>query len=163
MVLCTKLLARPVDLERRVSDPIFTGTTMAQSKSPDTEQLMNDYFAVRAGDRSKLDVLSASFTFHTPTEEIHGPDGLISLQEEMDAAFPDGDLTVDELVVGDDVAFWEWTLSGTHQGPWQDIPATGNRIEIHGLSKTVIDEGKIQENWAYFDTASLNAQLEGDQ
>ena len=134
---------------------------MTQTKAQETERLMDDYFAVRAGDGSKIDTFSESFTFVTPTVEIRGPEELLSWQEEFEAAFPDGDLSVDEIVIGESVAFWEWTLTGTHEGPWQDIPATGNRIELHGISKTVIDDGKIQENQAYFDTASLDAQFEG--
>lgn len=134
---------------------------MTQSKAQETERLMDDYFAVRAGDRSKIDSFSESFTFVTPTVEIHGPQELLSWQEEFEAAFPDGELSVDEMVAGESVAFWEWTLTGTHEGQWQDIPATGNRIELHGISKTVIDDGKIQGNWAYFDTTSLDEQFEG--
>ena len=132
---------------------------MPAATKPDAEQLMNDYFAVRRGDLSKLDVIAESFTFHQATDEIHGPDGLVAMQEEIERAFPDGTLEVQDMLVSDDVAFWDWTMTGTHEGAFNGIEPTGGTVAITGISKTTIADGKIQENWAYFDTQDLMAQL----
>lgn len=132
---------------------------MAEATTQDVEQLMNDYFALRRGDLSKLDVLAESFTFHLATDEIHGPDGLVSMQEEIERAFPDGNLEVHDMLVSEDVAFWEWTMTGTHEGEYNGIEPTGRTVALTGLSKTTIADGKIQENWAYSDSQDLMAQL----
>ena len=134
---------------------------MAQATTQDAEQLMNDYLALRRGDLSKLDVLAESFVFHQPTEDVHGPDGLVAMMEEIDRAFPDGTLEVHERLVGDDLAFWEWTMTGTHEGEFNGLEPTGRTVEVTGLSKTTMADGKIQENWAYFDAQDLLAQLQG--
>ncbi len=124
---------------------------------------MNDYLAVRRGDLSKLAVLSESFIFSHPLGNIHGPDELVSMQEELKEAFPDEELTVENMLVGDDIAMWEWTLSGTHEGEWQDFPPTSRRFSITGMSKTVMKDGKIAENWAYYNASDFIAQLEGTE
>lgn len=132
---------------------------MPETTTPDVERLMNDYFDLRNGDLSKLDVLAESFTFTHPLGEAHGPDELVALQRENAAALPDESIEVREVLVGDDVALWEWTLTGTHEGEWNDIPPTGRKIELSGASKTVIVDGKIRSNRAYFDSRDLLAQL----
>ncbi|MFP8955319.1 ester cyclase [Natrialbaceae archaeon A-CW3] len=132
---------------------------MVEATTPDVEQLMSDYFDLRNGDLSKLNVLSESFTFYLPIDEIHGRDAAEAMQHEQETAFPDFELTVDDMLVGDDIAMWEWTVTGTHEGEWQGIPSTGREVEFKGMSKTVISDGKIQENWAYFDSRSLMDQL----
>lgn len=132
---------------------------MPDATTPDVEQLMSDYFDLRNGDLSKLDVISESFTFYLPIDEVHGRDGVEAMQREQEIAFPDGKIEVDHMLVSDDVVMWEWTLTGTHEGEWQDIPPTGREVASKGMSKTVIADGKVQENWAYFDSRDLLAQL----
>lgn len=127
--------------------------------TPDVEQLMNDYFTVRSGDSSKLDVLADSFTFHYPFGDVQGHEAFLEFQDEIKQMMSDGELSVDEIVIGDDFAMWEWTLTGTHDGEWQGIPASGRDVAVTGLSKTVIADGKVQDNWAYFDSRDLLAQL----
>ncbi|RQH03073.1 hypothetical protein EA472_00275 [Natrarchaeobius oligotrophus] len=78
-------------------------------------------------------------------------------------AFPDGNLDVHDMLVGDDVAFWEWTMTGTHEGEYNGIEPTGRTVDLPGVSKTVIADGKITENWAYFDSQDLLAQLGGTE
>lgn len=132
---------------------------MAQTAGRDVEQLMDDYFAARHGDESKLDVLSETFTFSHPFGEVRGPDELVAMQGENEKAMPDIKFEVDDMLVGDDVAMWEWTLTGTHEGEWQGIQPTGRAVEITGMSKTVIEAGKVEENRSYFDAQDFFAQL----
>lgn len=120
---------------------------------------MSDYFDLRNGDLSKLNVLSESFTFYLPIDEIHGRDAAEAMQHDQETAFPDFNLAVDDMLTSDDVVMWEWTVTGTHEGEWQGIPSTGREVEFNGMSKTVISDGKIQENWTYFDSQSLMDQL----
>lgn len=132
---------------------------MAEAATPDAEQLMSDYFDVRNGDLSKLDVLSSSFVFAHPLGEVHGPDELVAMQRENETALSDSTLEVTDLLVGDDIAMWTWTLTGTHDGEWQGLPPTGREIVLEGMSKTSIGDGKIRENRAYFDSQDLLTQL----
>ena len=132
---------------------------MSKAREPDVAQLMNDYVAARHGDESKLDVLAESFTFSHPFGQVQGQDELIAMQQENERAMPDGTFEVEDMLVGDDVAMWEWTMTGTHLGEWQGIPPTGHAVAVEGMSKTVIADGKVQENRAYFGSQDLLTQL----
>lgn len=132
---------------------------MAETMTPSVEELMSDYFDLRNGDLSKLDVLAESFTFYLPFDEIRGRDATEASQHEQASAFPDYELSVDDMLVGDDGAMWEWTLTATFEGEWQGHAPTGGSVELTGMSKTVIKDGKVQENWAYFDPQALFDQL----
>ena len=58
-------------------------------------------------------------------------------------AFPDIQVTVDELIAeGDKVALW-FTLHGTHRGTYADVPATGKMIEWSGVDLYTVVNGKI--------------------
>ncbi len=120
---------------------------------------MDAYFALRSGDLSKLDVLAESFTFIHPLAQIHGRDAYLTMHEELAEAFPHAELTVDELLVGENMAMWEWRLRGTHTGRWRGVEPTNRRFEISGMSKTILSGEKVVSSRAYFDSGALLRQL----
>lgn len=46
-------------------------------------------------------------------------------------AFPDLRVSVDQVLVAGDAAFWVWTLTGTNTGPG----GTGNRVRVSGIEE----------------------------
>lgn len=53
----------------------------------------------------------------------------------------------------------EWTMSGTHAGPFQGLPPTGEAVELDGVDVvTVTDEG-IASVTGYFDGTEVTEQL----
>jgi len=58
-------------------------------------------------------------------------------------AFPDIHVTINEMIAEDDKVVVGWTLTGTHQGVWRGIPATGNAVEWNATDMYTISEGKI--------------------
>jgi predicted ester cyclase len=74
-------------------------------------------------------------------------------------AFPDGRMTVeDQLTIGDQVVS-RWMLSGTDSGGYMGNAPTGRRIEVGGISICRVVEGKITEEWEYFNEGGLLRQL----
>lgn len=68
-------------------------------------------------------------------------------------------MTVEEqLTVGDQVVS-RWTLSGTDTGGYMGNAPTGRRIEVGGISISRVLEGKITEEWEYFNEGGLLRQL----
>jgi steroid delta-isomerase-like uncharacterized protein len=67
-------------------------------------------------------------------------------------------LRSEPIASGDGVAY-EWTLTGTHTGPWMGIPASNQRVEIQGMSVVRIRDGLIVYKADYYDAATLNRQL----
>jgi hypothetical protein len=52
-----------------------------------------------------------------------------------------------------------WTVSGTHSGPFGEIPATGKNIKISGVTISKISKKKIIEQWVYYNQAEVLRQL----
>jgi hypothetical protein len=59
---------------------------------------------------------------------------------------------------GDGVAF-RYSATGTNNGDFQGIPASGKSIDLTGHQMLRVSGGKIQEAWGYWDTLGLLQQL----
>ena len=85
--------------------------------------------------------------------------GLRSSFNGFTAAFPDVQITIQEMIgEGDKVAIL-WTFLGTHLGPFQGIPATGKRVEWDGLDLYTLTDSKITALVRKADSRSLLQQL----
>jgi steroid delta-isomerase-like uncharacterized protein len=79
--------------------------------------------------------------------------------ELMKRAFPDLAIRIDDLVAADDKVALRLTLSGTHQGEFQGIPATGRTISYVSHEFYRVADGLFAEEWICSDMASLFRQL----
>jgi steroid delta-isomerase-like uncharacterized protein len=76
------------------------------------------------------------------------------------AAFPDLHFVVDDLIVGDGKTVARATVTGTHQGEFMGVPATGKSVEIQLIDIMGFgDDGLINEHWGVADMLSLMQQL----
>ena len=50
-------------------------------------------------------------------------------------------------------------ITGTHQGEFNGIPATGNKVNVSGISIWKIVDGKNVEEWEILDTMAMMQQL----
>ena len=75
------------------------------------------------------------------------------------AAFPDLEVTIEDLVAEGDRVTACWTLRGTHRGPFLGLPPTGRRVAMAGMEHCRLADGKIVERWATVDTPGLLRQL----
>jgi steroid delta-isomerase-like uncharacterized protein len=88
-----------------------------------------------------------------------GPEGAKQLVNLYRSAFPDVRLTIeDELADGDKVVT-RWVGRGTHQGVLMGVAPTGEQVETTGISIWRIEEGKIVESWANYDTLGMLQQV----
>ena len=62
-------------------------------------------------------------------------------------------------IVGAEGVAYEWTLSGTNTGTWGGVRATGQKIQLKGMSFMRIRNGKIAYQSTVYDSAALNRQL----
>lgn len=75
------------------------------------------------------------------------------------AAFPDIQITVEEIVAeGDRIAFRS-TMRGTHQGEFRGIAPTGKRVTVGLLDLIRIENGQFVEQWGGPDLLDLLQQL----
>jgi steroid delta-isomerase-like uncharacterized protein len=96
-------------------------------------------------------------------ETFEGPDGARKYNEMWAEAFPDGEITIDNIVAGGDYVVVELTgrgtQTGTLAGPGGSIPATGRSVTLQLCDVLELVDGKVRSQRTYFDGASLLAQL----
>ena len=111
------------------------------------------------GNIAVIDRRFASDYIEHSSTEIKGPQGGKQFARAIRSAFPDFRYTIqDEIAEGDRVVH-RWTAHGTHTGVFQDIPPTGTRVKISGVSIYRIADGKMVEGWTNMDMLSLLKQL----
>lgn len=135
---------------------------MAKTGTTDHESLMHDYTALWNGDFSKLDVIAESVDVYVPSladGEIHGRDAFEEYLRELRTGFPDWHVTMDDMVASNGVVMKEWTVTATHEGEYSGIPPTERCINIRGMGKILIADGKVQEDRLYYDFHEMIEQL----
>lgn len=73
-------------------------------------------------------------------------------------AFPDLEVTMDDLLVEGEKAVYRWTLTGANTGPG----GTGRRVRVSGFEQWRIGgDGLVAESHGHFDAADYERQLGG--
>ena len=88
-----------------------------------------------------------------------GPEGFIKFFSMFRAAFPNLNITVDHMVTDDDNVAIAYTVTGTHQGEFLGVPATGRQISIRGMQIARFQEGQIVERWGSSDQLGILQQI----
>lgn len=88
-----------------------------------------------------------------------GPEGFIHFFTGFRAAFPDLNVSVEQLVADDDNVAIAYTITGTHQGDFLGVPATGRRIEARGMQIARFENGLIVERWGSSDQLGILQQI----
>ena len=71
-------------------------------------------------------------------------------------AFPDMQVLMDGLRIGDHAIEYHWTLAGTNRGPG----GTGNRVRISGHEEwTFGEDGLLAESQGHYDAAEYERQV----
>jgi predicted ester cyclase len=89
----------------------------------------------------------------------YGPDGLIELIKAWRSAFPDGYMTVDELLVEGDLVGIRNTWHGTHTGTFYGIPPSGKWVEVTSVSLDRVADGQVVEGWGELDMVGMMQQM----
>jgi predicted ester cyclase len=74
-------------------------------------------------------------------------------------AFPDLHLAYDHLIVEGDMVAGRFTLTGTQQGDFAGIPATGKQVSVTGHDFGRVVDGKLVEHWVEMNTLGMMQQL----
>ncbi|ELZ82302.1 ester cyclase [Haloferax larsenii] len=92
-------------------------------------------------------------------QPIHGPEGYKENVEMVRSAFPDLDVTTEDLISEGDKVVTRYTLRGTHEGELMGIEPTGKTIEVQGISIGRFEDGTVVEGWSVIDMMSMMQQL----
>lgn len=75
-------------------------------------------------------------------------------------AFPDiSPKTVEPTLAEGDLEAARAVLTGTHEGEFMGVPATGKTVEFESLDIIRVEDGKVAEHWGVTDAATLMQQI----
>ena len=87
-------------------------------------------------------------------------DGVVQYFRIMLAAFPDLRMDVQDSFASGDKAVARLRISGTHQGEFMGIPATGKPVSVNLIDITRFgDDGLAREHWGVADQLAMMQQL----
>jgi predicted ester cyclase len=120
------------------------------------------YALISAGDIDAFgEHLSDGFVEH---EDLPGlepsKEGVKQMFRMYRAAFPDLRLEAEDVLASGDKVVARARATGTHQGEFMGIPATGNRVDVQLIDITRFGEdGLALEHWGVLDALSMMQQL----
>ncbi len=88
-----------------------------------------------------------------------GREGVLRMLGEYFAAFPDLEFQLEETIIDSDRIVRVWTANGTHQGSVMNIPPTGRRVSVRGVSVLTLKEGQVKDGLYIWDVAGLLRSL----
>lgn len=109
---------------------------------------------------------SGWYDFHAESVQAHGlgpaaldKAGMKKFYSALWGGFPDLTIHINELVGESDKAVWRVTASGTHNGSFQGVPASGKPVTFGAHYTFRFENGKIVERWSTIDRLSVLVQI----
>ena len=96
---------------------------------------------------------------HLPPGFSQDAEGWRGIMSMFFIAFPDLQISVEDMVAEGDRVALRWTAQATHSGDFMDISATAQRVSFTGMIINRISGGKIAEHWEEIDMMSLMQQI----
>ena len=88
-----------------------------------------------------------------------GPEGLIDLIKTWRTAFPDGKMTVDDIIVEGDLVGIRNTWHGTQTETFYGIPPSGKQVHVTSVGLDRVKDGQVVEGWGELDMVGMMQQL----
>ena len=107
------------------------------------------------------ELISDSFIEHEelPPGLPAGVEGFKQIIQMMHSAFPDFNAAIHDIIAEGDKVAVRMTWSGTQNGEFMEIPASGNSFSTPVFDIFRIVDGKIEEHWGLSDMAGMMQQL----
>lgn len=104
---------------------------------------MHESYSYTGGDGNRMD----------------GPDAGVRVGQMFATAFPDGKINVKHAHASDNTVVIEFVGTGTHNGEFPGVPASGRKINIPVCDVIEFRDGKIYAEREYIDMLALMQQL----
>ncbi len=127
-----------------------------------TETIRRFYDLLSQGDIDGFGALLADdFVEHEETPGLAPTkDGVMEFFRMYLAAFPDLVMEVQDIVNGGETLVARVRATGTHEGEFMGMPATGKSIDVQIIDITRFgDDGLAHEHWGLADTMAMMQQL----
>jgi steroid delta-isomerase-like uncharacterized protein len=126
------------------------------------DRIRQAYSLINDGDIDGFgQMLADDFVEH---EQIPGLEatkaGVIEFFRMQRAGFPDMRMEPEDVLVDGDKAIARARMTGTHQGDFLGMPATGRRIDVQFIDIIRFsDDGLAREHWGVMDLMTMMQQL----
>lgn len=119
------------------------------------------YSSLSAGKLDVIDeVVAEDFIEHEQSPGLEsGREGTRQFFQMMRSAFSEFTMTMEDILADGDRVVVRGKMSGTHQGDFMGIPATGLRIDVPFADFVRFEDGKVVEHWGVTDTGAMMEQL----
>ncbi|MEK6276785.1 MAG: ester cyclase [Actinomycetota bacterium] len=99
------------------------------------------------------EVCSDDFTSHDPIAGEQDAEGVKQSMSGYREAFPDLEVTIEDIFAAGDKVVIRWTAIGTFENEFMGQQPTGERGNpVEGIAIDRFEDGKIAETWAQWDT-----------
>ena len=107
------------------------------------------------------EVVAPDYAYYSPSRSTKpmSREETIEFGKMLHNAFPDINWSIEELFAVGDRVIVRFTSTGTHEGEFQGIPATGNKVETSGIVIIRIENGKIVEEKEEYDQLGIMQQF----
>ncbi|HEY7004707.1 MAG TPA: ester cyclase [Gaiellaceae bacterium] len=127
-----------------------------------TSVLRRFYEGVNAGEHVSVidEIVSEDLVEHESFPGVEpSKEGVKQVFSAFRSAFPDFHIEVHETLDDGDLGCARIVSTGTHEGEFLGIPATGNRIELETIDIIRVRDGKAVEHWGLSDGLAMMVQL----
>ena len=119
------------------------------------EQVINQRNLAFLAEAHPVDAL-----WHEPDQDIQGIEDMKHYLALYFEAFPDFNITVEDVIAEGEKVVSRYTFRGTHRGETEEFgPPTGRQFELEGISMHRFKDGKIVEDWEQYDNLGFLQQL----
>ncbi len=145
---------------------LLIGCTPQEERTyTDTElqSLMDNYTQLWNG--GDLELINTLYTedcvrHNADVGDSNGPEGIKGFVEWVYNAYPDFKVTFEEPMKFKDGFAMLFRATGTNDGPLsEDMPATGKAVSFNGSGISKIENGKIKEEWVYYNQLAIYEQM----
>lgn len=130
------------------------------------ETILHQWFAEVWNERREdaIDEMLLAETVHhglggAEDKEVRGNESYKDFYRVFTAAFPDLQVTVDDVVKEGDKLAARFTVRATHSGDGLGIPPTNREVEFSGIGICTFKDGKFTEIWNQIDFMKMYSQL----
>ena len=109
------------------------------------------------------EITDSNYVDHTPGSPPGlppRPEGFKQLMSGYLAAFPDLQITVEDVIAEADKVAVRWTAQRTQTGSLMGISPTGKSVTLTGITFDHLRNGKVVEGWTNLDMLGMLQQLE---
>jgi predicted ester cyclase len=144
-------------------DLLLDATAAAESKSGLSLEARFRKWFESCWVQFNLDVIEElsvpEIVIRTESGTVRGHAEIRAWMLDMHKSFSDFDYSLEEVLdLGATVAA-RWKLASTHTGQWLDLPPTGRRIVVHGVSWVELVGDKFANAWDFWDPGLIYEQL----